>query len=84
MLSSGYTPTILLRRLIHRDVNISLPKFKMQFGTEMSHVFRKVFLIEVDEMSTNFRCVRNLVQPSFKYCRWASVIYLHTKRIFLV
>lgn len=42
MLSSGYTPTTMLRRMIHRDINITLPKFKMQFGAEMSHVFRKM------------------------------------------
>lgn len=56
MLSSGYTPTTMLRRMIHRDINITLPKFKMQFGAEMSHVFRKVFLIRVDEKLIDPKC----------------------------
>ncbi|KAI9552162.1 hypothetical protein GHT06_022499 [Daphnia sinensis] len=42
MLSSGFTPTTMLRRMIHRDINITLPKLKMKFGAEMSHVFRKM------------------------------------------
>ena len=44
LLGSGYTPTILLRRMIQRDVNITMPKFNIKFDTEMSQIFRKVFI----------------------------------------
>lgn len=42
LLSSGITPTIILRRMIQRDVNITLPKFNIKFDMEMSQIFRKV------------------------------------------
>jgi hypothetical protein len=45
MLSSGYTPTILLRKMIQRDVNITLPKFNIQFDMEMSPTLQKVISI---------------------------------------
>jgi len=28
--------------MIHRDVNVTLPRFKIQFDMEMSNVFQKV------------------------------------------
>lgn len=42
MINYGYTPTILLRKMIQRDVNITLPKFNIQFDMEMTSTLQKV------------------------------------------
>ncbi|EFX77807.1 hypothetical protein DAPPUDRAFT_53805, partial [Daphnia pulex] len=75
MLSSGYTPTILLRKMIQRDVNITLPKFNIQFDIEMSPTLQKMgirnlFTNEADlsGMSSSSRSATLKVSSVYHQC----------------
>lgn len=49
LLSSGYTTTIMLRRMIQRDVNVTFPKFNIKFDSDMTPIFHKVFYLHNDQ-----------------------------------
>jgi len=42
LMNLNYTPTTLLRKMIQRDVNITLPRFQVKYNVEMSVVLQKV------------------------------------------
>lgn len=84
MLSSGYTPTILLRKMIQRDVNITLPKFNIQFDMEMSPTLQKVYFNCIYQIicSLSYPAYVGIIQ--LNYYRWAFAICSQMKQIFPV
>jgi len=39
---NNYTATTLVRNMIHRDVDVSLPRFRIQYGLEMANILKQV------------------------------------------
>ncbi len=77
LLSSGFTPTIILRRMIQRDVNITLPKFNMKFDMEMSQIFRKVLWFK--KVFRNYQSFMSILKFND---RWEFVTCFQVKRTF--
>ena len=62
LMNLNYTPTTLLRKMIQRDVNITLPRFQVKYNVEMSAVLQKV--------GTFHGRPWKLINWFVNFCRW--------------
>ena len=70
LINANYTPTMLMRRMIHRQVNVTLPRFKIQFDLEMSDVLKQVWGLFRLVNSAVLVCLTHDNVPSVN-SRWA-------------
>ena len=48
---NNYTASYFMRKMIHRDVDVTLPRFRIQYGLEMANIFKQVICASVSQCS---------------------------------